>query len=171
MLENDRRRLFESLLTEQLHAMAWRYASRLAATREDAEDLLQEALVHAYRKLHQLREPEAFRPWLFSIIRSRGVNLQRRLPAGFAASLWFQRVLAQEQPHALAERLALALARLPAAQSELLALFYLDELSLAETGRVLGIAPLAVGQRLHRARQALRRVLENQLELGLAPRS
>jgi DNA-directed RNA polymerase specialized sigma24 family protein len=60
---------------------------------------------------------------------------------------------------------------LPAAQAELLALFYLDGLSLVETGRVLGLSPQAVGQRLHRARLALRRSLERQPAMGLAPRS
>jgi RNA polymerase sigma factor (sigma-70 family) len=87
MLEDDRRRLFEAVLTEQVHTQAWRYAARQAATREDAEDLLQEALAAAYRKLHQLRDHGAFRPWLFSIIRTRALNLRQREPAGFAQSL------------------------------------------------------------------------------------
>jgi DNA-directed RNA polymerase specialized sigma24 family protein len=108
---------------------------------------------------------------LFSIVRSRAVNLQRRVPAGFAQSLWFQCVNAQGPQSALTERIADALARLTAAQAELLALFYLDGLSLEETARVLGLTPQVVGQRLHRARQAMRRVMENQQVLGLEPRS
>jgi RNA polymerase sigma-70 factor (ECF subfamily) len=169
MLEEERRQRFETLLTEQLHARAWHYATRQSRTREDAQDLLQEALVRAYRKLHQLREPGAFKPWLFSIIRSCARNLARPALPQFAQTLWFQAVQASGHADLLSEPIAEALAALPPVQCELLALFYLDGLSLEETGRVLGVSPQVVGQRLHRARAALRREFARRHASGLQP--
>jgi RNA polymerase sigma-70 factor (ECF subfamily) len=171
MLDSERRQLFEALLSEELHAQLWRYCTRLAATREDAEDLLQEALARAYRKLHQLREPAAARAWLFSIARSLYINQSRRSPQIPAESLWLHSTQAQEHAHSLSEPIAEALAGLPLPQRELLALFYLDGLTLEECGSVLGAGPQVAAQRLYRARRALRRELEKQRVLGLQPRS
>ncbi|MBB6053997.1 RNA polymerase sigma-70 factor (ECF subfamily) [Armatimonas rosea] len=55
------------------------------------------------------------------------------------------------------EQLRAALARLPELQREVLLLKYREELSLIEIGQVLGKKPNAVGQLLHRAREALRK--------------
>lgn len=54
------------------------------------------------------------------------------------------------------------LARLPTGQRVAAELFYLRDLSLAETAAQLGIAPGAVKTRLHNARQTLRRRLDLQ---------
>lgn len=55
------------------------------------------------------------------------------------------------------EQLRAALGRLPELQREVLLLKYREELSLIEIGQVLGKKPNAVGQLLHRAREALRK--------------
>jgi DNA-directed RNA polymerase specialized sigma24 family protein len=55
------------------------------------------------------------------------------------------------------ELMLAALSQLPWAQKELLSLFYLEGLSLNETGQVLRLAPRVVRKRLFRARKALRR--------------
>ena len=159
MQESERRALFESVVTGQLHAQAWAYATRLCRTREDAEDLLQDALARAYASLHQLRQPELVRSWLFAILRAQSINRTRRAPLDLAATWWFQSALARDYQQPLTDPLARALAQLSPEQREVLTLFYLDGLSLAETGRVLRCSAQAVGQRLHRARQALRRRL------------
>jgi RNA polymerase sigma-70 factor, ECF subfamily len=55
------------------------------------------------------------------------------------------------------EHLRLALAKLPELQREVLLLKYREELSLIEIGQALGKKPNAIGQLLHRAREAMRR--------------
>jgi RNA polymerase sigma-70 factor (ECF subfamily) len=171
MLEDERRRLFAQLLSEDVHESAWRFAARQCRTREDSEDLLQESLASAYRKLHQLRDRAAFRGWLFSIIRRRYLSGIKRSTPDFCESLWYQAALSAQSENSLSDSIAEAMAQLPEPQRELLALFYIDGLSLNECGRVLGIAPQVVGQRLYRARRSLRRVLEGQHALGRWPRS
>ncbi len=47
--------------------LAFRVAYGVLRQREDAEDVAQEALVRAYRKLSSLRDRESFRAWLVRI--------------------------------------------------------------------------------------------------------
>ena len=149
---------FEALLTAETYRAAWRYALRLSATREDAEDLLQETLVQAHSKLGSLHDTAKFKGWLLSILRRRFLSKLRHDHARpRAGELPLQLQGAQLDP--LAADLAAALASLPEPQRELLSLYYIDGLSLKEVGQVLKLKPGAVGQRLFRARQALRNLI------------
>ena len=74
MRDPQRQELFEQLLTQDVYRAAWNYSWRLCNRREDAEDLLQEALVHALRKLDQLKDMAMFKSWLLSIVRTRFLN-------------------------------------------------------------------------------------------------
>lgn len=141
------------------YSAAWRYCCRLTANREDAEELLQDSLAHALPRYAQLRRSETFRGWLLAIVRTRfltSLRQQRRVVPLEAELL--DRLAADPEPEA--ELLLSALRGLPPAQRELLQLFYLEDLSLAELGRVLGVPAMAVRHRLHRAREALRRELQ-----------
>lgn len=166
----DLRTQFEVALSEEVYASAWRYAWRLAAAgrggcHQDAEDLLQEALTQAWRQFGQLRDVGQFKAWLLAIVRTRFLNRLRSsrrrpqadsdLPADLASP---QQLEANDQE--LAARAALAM--LQPAERELLELFYLEQLSLEETGIALGVSARVVRQRLYRARQNMRRILERQ---------
>lgn len=151
---------FEQLLTSEVHDSAWRFCCLLAARREDAEDLLQEALIHALERLPQLRDPAGFRGWLLSIVRSRFLNLtrSRRAEQRRVESLYRFAGSADDDPRAA--ELAAALSALPQQQRLELTLFYLEGLSLKECALALGLSCAALQARLHRARAALRRGLE-----------
>jgi RNA polymerase sigma-70 factor (ECF subfamily) len=157
------RERFERLVSREVYACAWGYARRLAesrgAGRQDAEDLLQEALVRAWRGLSGLRDEAKFKGWLLAIIRRLHLT-QRRLAAPATQPLDSLRTLAapslQPEQRATLE----ALQRLPPGPSELLSLFYLHGLTMQETAQVLGLAPGGIHMRLARARAQLRRELE-----------
>src|SRR5881275_684029 len=57
---------FESLANENKDAV-YRQLIRVCGNREDAEDVLIDALLKAYRNLDQLRDSAAFRGWLAQI--------------------------------------------------------------------------------------------------------
>jgi RNA polymerase sigma-70 factor (ECF subfamily) len=156
---------FEAALSTEVYGAAWRYAWRLAAAgrggcREEAEDLLQEALTHAWRQFGQLRERTQFKAWLLSIVRTRYLDrlrAQRRRPqvAGEVPA-----ELGAPESDGLGAGMGTALALLAAGERELLTLFYCEGLSLAETGTALGLSARVVRQRLYRARGALRQAWE-----------
>src|SRR5271166_3749302 len=68
---------FEAL-TRQHKDSVYRQMMRVCGNREDAEDVLIEALLKAYRHLHQLRESAAFRAWLAQIAKRVCWQLKER---------------------------------------------------------------------------------------------
>ena len=68
---------FETLAAESRDAV-YRQLVRVRGNREDAEDVLIEALLKAYTKLDSLRESSAFRAWLAQIGRRVCWQLKRR---------------------------------------------------------------------------------------------
>lgn len=142
----------------------WKYVRRLTGDDTVADDVTQDVWVRVLRGIGRLRDGSKLRPWLFGIARRA---LMDRLRAQYADP-----VLTDADPidfpapqslATLEEDLAtmeLALARLPAIEREVLTLFYLRELSLAEVAEVLGVPVGTVKSRLFRSRQMLRREIE-----------
>ena len=136
----------------------------------DAEDVVQEAMVKAYRNLARFRPGAPFRPWLLRIVANEASN--RRRSAGRRAQLAL-RVAAQTPSEADAttspEDLAVAgerrrqlldaVASLPEADRLVLAYRWFAELSEAEMAVALGCAPGTVKSRLSRALDRLRAAL------------
>jgi RNA polymerase sigma-70 factor (ECF subfamily) len=68
-----------------LRARLHRYCARMTNSVLDGEDVMQEALFEAYRKLEQLDDPAALRPWLFRIAHNRCIDFLRSRGARNAA--------------------------------------------------------------------------------------
>ncbi len=156
MLAPEHKKRFEDLLQPDVYEAAWRFASRLSATREDAEDLLQDGLVAAVKRIASLRDDNSFKSWLMSIIRRRYIDHWRRAKAHRQPEDEAYELTAPDTGDKLPLEIADAMNRLPEPQREMLVLFYIEGLSLKETGQVMGISARAVRQRLFRARNALR---------------
>jgi len=62
---------------EKVHAEAERFCRRLSATREDGDDLYQEALLRAHSKYDGLNNRSAFRPWFYRLIINHFKNRRR----------------------------------------------------------------------------------------------
>jgi RNA polymerase sigma-70 factor (ECF subfamily) len=63
-----------STLRPSLH----RYCARMAGSAMDGEDIVQEALIEAYRKLDQYDDSRPLKPWLFRIAHNRCIDFLRR---------------------------------------------------------------------------------------------
>lgn len=61
-----------------LRPLLHRYCARMTGSVLDGEDVMQEALFEAYRKLDQLDDPGALRPWLFRIAHHRCLDFIRK---------------------------------------------------------------------------------------------
>jgi RNA polymerase sigma-70 factor (ECF subfamily) len=163
--------------------VAVRFDRRLAA-RLDPSDLVQETLVEADRRLDAyLRDrPLPFYPWLRQLAWNRMIDARRfhvragrrtvhreepgGLPEGSVIEL-AERLLGGDAPSAglrLAEQrdqVRAALGRLADADREVLVLRYLEQLSAAEAGAVLGVSEGAVRVRVLRALRRLRALMTN----------
>ena len=136
-----------------------------------AEDVVQEAMIKAYRGIGRFRTGESLRPWLMRIVRNEALNTARS--RGRRQRL-FDRAAAQlptlpaiPSPETAAEHsemqreLLAALDQLPSAQRDVLTHRYLLEMSERETADVLGIPPGTVKSRTARGLENLRAALES----------
>jgi RNA polymerase sigma factor (sigma-70 family) len=65
-------------LVEDVRPELHRYCARMTGSIADGEDVVQDALAHAYYELAELRELPALRPWLFRIAHRRALDWLRR---------------------------------------------------------------------------------------------
>jgi RNA polymerase sigma-70 factor (ECF subfamily) len=141
-------------LFEAHHDALLAYAGRRCASLTDAEDVVADVFLVAWRRLDSVPDGDAARLWLYGVAR-RTIDNQRR---SLRRRLRLQSRLADtaerpSQPAPSGAEPALeALSRLPANDQELLRLVAWEELSHAEIAAVLGISVNAVAIRLHRAR-------------------
>lgn len=152
-----------------------RFLFRLIGSTADAEDLAQEVFVRIYTKRASYRVGAKFSTWCFSIAANQAKNRLRwwrRRPvmsldawteaggeiadesrAGDHASTTAMR---REQVVAIQQ----AVASLPVDLRTALVLFEYEQQSMTEIASALGCTPKAVENRLYRARQRLKRVLQ-----------
>jgi RNA polymerase sigma factor (sigma-70 family) len=144
---------FEELF-EAHHRDLLAYAARRSPNMADAEDVVAEVFLVAWRRLEDVPAGDDALPWLYAVARKTLGN-QRR---GFLRRGRLRDKLEQTAerpapaPPPAAEPALDALARLSAGDQELLRLVAWEELSHAEIAAILGISVNAVAIRLHRAR-------------------
>ena len=145
-------------LIDRWHAPLWKYARRLSGDDEPAHEIVQDVWLRVLRGIHRLRDAAKFRAWLFGIARRVVMDrLRVRYAAPAVADVDLETIAADDAPAADdLEQLQQELERLPIVERDVLTLFYLNELSLAEIAEVLGVPAGTVKSRLHRARRMLR---------------
>lgn len=130
-----------------------------------AEDVVQETFARATKQLHTLDGVEKLGGWLMTIARNVAVDMhrKRRREAPYMDDVRIAKTQpAQEAARAeLREGLRKAVSSLPEDQRDLYAMKYVAGLSYQEMGDALGMTSGAVGQKLCRIRQKLRRKLED----------
>ena len=85
-------------LVERYQGRLFRTAYMIVRNRHDSEDIVQETLVQAWRSLHLLRDPDAFRGWLMRICTNRPLALFVNFSAE-PLTLTIQRVLRARAPY------------------------------------------------------------------------
>ena len=68
-------------LLMQAQEVAWRFSTSVCGHADDAEDAMQEALIKTFRHVGRIRDPGAFKPWLYRTVRNACL-MGRRKRAG-----------------------------------------------------------------------------------------
>jgi RNA polymerase sigma-70 factor, ECF subfamily len=159
--------------------VAWRFSTSVCGHADDAEDAMQEALIKTYRYIAKIRDPEAFRPWLYRTVRNACLMGRRRKVGEPSRLQSLDDVLPGPEgpvhpdvahpgkdPEQLAEnaklrrRLRRALEVLPPPYRAVVFLREMEGLSTREVAEVMGISEDNVKMRLHRARLQLQAALD-----------
>lgn len=160
--------------TAPLRPVLMRGARRLTRSEADAEDLLQDALMHAFMGFRRFEPGTNLNAWLFRIMHNRwisGYRMKQRRPAEYAvesvADLDLPAAMVRSTPSAETAvmdafpdtDIRAALAQLP--EGFRIALYYADVqgLTYAETARLMGTPVGTVMSRVFRARTQLRDTL------------
>jgi len=157
-VEDKRRQRFDRLVAV-FHQDMFRYAAWLSRDRSIAEEVVQEALLRAWKALDALRDDDAAKQWLLTIIRRENARWfeRRRLETVDIDNLTAsQEALLAEAPDEEVMGLREAIFGLDDDYREPLVLQVLMGYSTNEIGEMMGLTQGAVLTRLHRARQKLK---------------
>ena len=146
-------------LTQQMY----RVSASLLRSPQDRQDAVQECVWKAWRKLPQLRDESLFKAWIMRIL----VNECKRMHRAHWREVAVEEIEI-EQPDGVDNRLRdevlhSAVMQLPEKLRLAVTLFYIDGFSMRETAQILRCPEGTVKQRLHRARTALRILLEKEV--------
>lgn len=162
------------------HALWVRYKNRMfgvclrfAASRQEAEDLLQEAFVRIFRDIGQYRGEGSLEGWIRRItVRTALYHLQkqRMIPESLDEREWEQALRAADEALIAAEadeagQLVALLQSLPQGFRTVLNLYVLEERTHEEIASLLGISVGTSKSQLHRAKMFLRKLLNKALLL------
>ncbi|MFF4323588.1 RNA polymerase sigma factor [Streptomyces sp. NPDC001568] len=142
-----------------------RFALSLCASRQDAEDAAQEALIILYRRIGTLRATGALASWMFRIVRNECLRQVRLLvPRGAEASAGSEASVGPSAEDAVLHglevaRIAAAVGALPHDQRQVLIMRDVQGLPGRTVAHALGLSSAAMKSRLHRARATVRHSL------------
>ena len=153
----------KALIVEQIPRLR-RYARALTGDAELADDLVQDSVERAWRKLHLWRPGSDLRAWMFTIMRHIHVNAVRkgmnRPPVVSLADWHGDKPSRPFQEIAVEARAAVdALALLSMEQRQVILLVGLEGLTYQEVAKIVGIPIGTVMSRLSRGRQRLREII------------
>jgi RNA polymerase sigma-70 factor (ECF subfamily) len=161
--ERDAFRLLVRRYGDVLHA----HALRMAGSPDDAADLVQRAFVQGFERLHTCREPERVGAWLFRILANLCKDhVRARRGKGVALVAVESVVRAAADPEAdvtaaeIRTRVWSALEALTPEQREAFVLKHVEGRSYEEIAAVMDLSVASLKMRVHRAREALRGLLE-----------
>lgn len=160
---SDQADAFDDRLAES-SPLAFRVAYSVLRQRQDAEDVAQEALVRAYRKIGSLRDAGRFRAWLVRIAWRLALDLRR---SGRRREVREQVFVETPRPGPdelaaqceFRERLWVAIDALPETLRLVVVLGSLEGHTMNELSRLLDLPEGTVKSRLHEARKRLAEAL------------
>jgi RNA polymerase sigma-70 factor, ECF subfamily len=156
-------------------------ARRFLGNNEDAQDAVQDAFIRAYKAIHTFEARAQLHTWLHRILVNTALmklRERRRRPTASIEDLlptysadghqavssrdWSDAVLERKETAAIVHE---AIERLPDLYREVLVLRDIEEKDTAEAAQLLGTTSNVVKVRLHRARQALRTLLDREFQI------
>ena len=124
--------------------------------RAEVDDLVQDIFLHAYRKLHTLRDGSAFGPWIAMIARNRAVDFHRRSRQTVEIT---DDLPGSDKQEARAAEILELIRSLPEAYRETLVLRLVEGMTGPEIAARTGLTAASVRVNLHRGIKLLREKL------------
>ena len=149
-------------------------AYRFCRDRGKAEEMVQEAFLRAFRKLHLFDERSSFSSWLFTLATRLFISEMRRQQPDWLHSEEVDLLHSSSDPSAetdereRAETVRRAVIALPEKYRNAITVYYFHEKDVNHAAASIGISAGTLKSRLHRGRALLERRLAGRLEHSLA---
>lgn len=124
--------------------------------RAEVDDLVQDIFLHAFKKLHTLRDAAAFGPWIAMIARNRAVDFHRRSRETVEIN---DDLRGSESHESRANEILELIRNLPEAYRETLVLRLVEGMTGPEIAARTGLTAASVRVNLHRGMKLLREKL------------
>ena len=170
---------------DYFRARIFHYSWLMCGQREDAEEVAQETLMKVFESADQLREPEKVKPWVFRIAKNACLTKRRKSIFAPSRELSLDEFVPAKHPDGDQVRLEIAdwssvpdgkalqsemkgllekaIRELPETYRSVVLLRDMEELSTQETAHILDVSEDVVKTRLHRARLAIRKRIDEYL--------
>ena len=146
-----------------LQGSLYRVAASYLRGESDRLDAVSEAITRAWEKRHTLREATLFRTWITRILIRECVNIQRKQTHSVPVAQMPEAASEDEDERVTALREALE--RLPQRGRTMVVLHYMEGYDVRETARIMGTPKGAVCAGLARARNSLRRMIGEEMDV------
>jgi len=152
------------VLVERYRLAFARYATGLCGDADTAADAMQEAFIRAYNSLVDCRDPDSFKPWFFRILTNQCHTARARnrphMTLETVAAVADERSDDRLERNEIRRAVEAAMEDLTAEQREAFVLKHIEGYSYAEMSQLLHEGVDALKMRVHRARDAVKRRLE-----------
>ena len=164
---NGRHLSFADIVRMYQQPLYW-YIRRVTIVHEDAEDILQETFMKAYKHLWQLRDPGSLKPWLMRIATNELNRYFKRRPAVSSMEelpdhtwAFVQESPGTDVPKAASGLISAALLKMSPLQRQVFSLRYYEELDYDEISRITGSNKNTLMVSYYEARKKIEKEIEN----------
>jgi RNA polymerase sigma factor (sigma-70 family) len=169
------KREYYEILVRRYNSLFYKTARGILSKEEDIEDVMQEAYIRGFEKLHQFRKEARFSTWLGRILINCALQHLNKMKKKYYVSLDalegedldnLQEEVPEENREEVSENLKKALesaiSHLPAKYRVVFILREIEQIPVADTASILEISEENVKIRLHRAKNVLKDMLRSE---------
>ena len=137
---------------------------RITGNEADAEDVLQESFISAFRNLESYRGDASFGSWIKKIVVNKAINqLKKRkmelMPENEEFDIPDEESIQEYMPELSVEKVRVAIQQLPDGYRSVLSLYLLEGYDHQEIGEIMGITESTSKSQLNRAKNKLKEFL------------
>jgi RNA polymerase sigma-70 factor (ECF subfamily) len=163
-----------AVLIDRYKDLVYTLAMRMMKNREEAEEVAQDAFIKAYKSLDKFKGESKFSTWIYRVTYNTCLDrLKKNKRTQNTVTIdeytehqvktidnALDKIEASEKKEAIQQCIEM----LPSDDSFLLTLYYFEELSLEEIGKIVGLKPNNVKVKLFRSRKKLATILKERLD-------
>lgn len=170
--------------------MAITIAYRIVGNMQDAEDIVQESFIRAFKNLSSFRKESKFSSWFYRIVYNRAISASKKKvwieesnvenygesdvgnygESDVESVEWGRRADSEVEKREQKELVEAILKAMPVGEALILTLFYLEENSIKEIASITGLSKSNIKVRLYRGRERFRNLWLKRENYGKAQR-